>query len=117
MYKVFYYQKPNGEIPVKDFVRSFPDNVIGKINRWISRLQENGPNLRRPIVDKINDKIYELRLSFGHLEPRFLYFYYGKNIIVTHGFLKKTESIPVEEIDRSVRYMNEFLMREGGRVI
>ena len=113
MYKVYFYQKGNGDTPARSFTRSFPDNVIGKIDKWIERLQEHGPNLRRPIADKVRDKIYELRLSFGHLEPRFLYFFHERNIIITHGFLKKTKEIPSQEIDRAINYMNDFLIREG----
>ena len=113
MYKVLFYRRNNDSVPTVEFKRSFPDNVIGKIDKWIERLQEHGPNLRRPIVDKIADKIYELRLSFGHLSPRFLFFYYGKYIIITHGFLKKTREIPRSEIERATEYMHDFLRQQG----
>lgn len=33
-------------------------------------------------------------------------------IVITHGFLKKTRKIPIEEIERAECYMQDFLNRE-----
>lgn len=60
-------------LPVKEFVISLPEEVQGKIVKWISLLQEYGPTLKRPYADKLRDKIYELRLSFGKLETHLVF--------------------------------------------
>ena len=114
MYKYYFYQTQRGDIHVKDFIVNLPEVVQGKIVKWISLLQEYGPTLKRPHADKLRDKIYELRLSFGKLEIRILYFFWGSSVILTNGFLKKTRSIPGSEIEKAINYMNDFIKRNGG---
>ena len=43
--------------------------------------------LQRPYADVLEEPIRDLRISFGTLEMRLLYFILGKSIVVTHGFL------------------------------
>ncbi len=85
-----------------------------KVAAWLGLLQEKGPNLHRPYADVVERSIRELRVSFGSLEIRFLYFIHSDCIVVTHGFLKKTQRTPLEEIERAKRYRNEWLMTFGG---
>ncbi|MBI2174183.1 MAG: type II toxin-antitoxin system RelE/ParE family toxin, partial [Candidatus Omnitrophica bacterium] len=58
--------------------------------------------------DVVRGKIRELRVSFSGLHHRFLYFFHGKHIIATHGFVKKTAAIPEEELSRAQRFMADF---------
>ena len=82
-----------------------------------SQSAREGPDLPRPYADMIRGKIRELRVSFGGLHHRFLYFFQGKRIVVTHGFLKKTAAIPEGEITRAERYMADFCQRlERGEI-
>ncbi len=79
-------------------------------------MEREGPHLPRPYADIVRGKIRELRLKFGHRQYRFLYFFAGKKIIMTHGFLKKTSEVPEEEIFRALSFMIDFLERskQGG---
>jgi len=43
-----------------------------------------------------------------------LYFFYGKTIVITHGFVKKTDAVPVNEIELAERYMDEFIAEQKG---
>ncbi|MDR1736660.1 MAG: type II toxin-antitoxin system RelE/ParE family toxin, partial [Oscillospiraceae bacterium] len=44
---------------------------------------------------------------------RALYFFVvGKQIIVTHGFVKKTQKTPPSEIDRAKQYRKDYLSRK-----
>ena len=85
-----------------------------KAAAWIGLLQEKGPNLQRPYADLLDEPIRELRVSFGRLEIRLLYFIHGKSIVLTHGFVKKTQKTPREEIDMAKRYRNDWLISFGG---
>jgi phage-related protein len=54
---------------------------------------------------------------FGSNHYRFLYFFFGKEIVITHAFLKKTDRIPAGEIERAERRMQDFLERyERGEI-
>jgi len=59
----------------------------------------------------LRDKIYELRPDFGKLSPRIFYFYKGKDIVFTHGFLKKTRAVPDNEIEKAINIMKIYLNR------
>ena len=62
-------------------------------------LQEKGNLLREPYSKHINDGIFEIRGKVGSDITRVLYFfYYDKKIILTNGFIKKTDKTPVNEV-------------------
>lgn len=103
MYYVEFYQTPGGEYPVSGFLAGLPAKVRAKTAKWLQLLQENGPELKRPYSDMLQDGIRELRLSFGHLEVRLLYFIEGKAIVLSNGFLKKTHQTPTAELERAIR--------------
>lgn len=116
-YQVVYYRDARGNCPVKDFLEELPTKVQAKLFKWIQLLEEEGPNLPRPYADVLREKIRELRLKFGSNQYRLLYFFHGKMVVLTHGFLKKTDQVPNEEIERAVRMRNDFLIRsEGGEI-
>jgi phage-related protein len=112
-YEVYYYEDPKRRCPIEDFLQSLPIKVRAKAEKWIQLLEEEGPNLPRPYADVLRDKIRELRLRFGSNQYRFLYFFCGKTVVLTHGFIKKTEQVPEGEIERAIRLMNDFLIRYG----
>lgn len=111
MYKVEFYEDRKKGCPATEFLYSLQIKIRAKVSKWIEKLEEEGPNLPRPYADIVRGKIRELRVGFGSNEYRFLYFFFGKAIIITHGFLKKTQRVPEEEIERAERYMRDFLER------
>ncbi len=76
--------------------------------KWLGLLGREGPHLPRPYADVVRGKVRELRVSFGGLHHRFLYFFHGKHIVVTHGFVKKSSAIPEEELALAQRFMADF---------
>ncbi|MCB4791931.1 MAG: type II toxin-antitoxin system RelE/ParE family toxin [Elusimicrobia bacterium] len=113
MYKIRFYRNERGNIPVMDFLEGLTQEVRAKLYKRMELLQQQGTMLRRPYADKLKDKIYELRASFGRLEIRLLYFYSGREIIITHGFFKKTNHVPEEEIQTAKNHMQNFYKLEG----
>ncbi len=111
MYKVIFYEDLEGKCPTDNFLDKTQLKVRAKIEKWMVKLEEEGPNLPRPFADIVRGKIRELRVRFGPGYYRFLYFFLGKKIIITHGFLKKTDKIPEVEIERSERMMQDYLER------
>ena len=114
MYKVEFYRDRKGRCFPIEFLNEFQTKIRAKLAKWIEKLEKEGPNLPRPYADIVRGKIRELRVSFGSNEYRFLYFFFGKRIIITHGFLKKTDRIPEGEIERAERIMQDFLQRSKG---
>ena len=114
MYEVEFYKYRKGRCFATEFLNDLQTKIRAKVVKWIEKLEKEGPNLPRPYADIVRGKIRELRVSFGSNEYRFLYFFFGKRIIITHGFLKKTDRVPEGEIERAERIMQDFLERNKG---
>ena len=81
-----------------------------KILLAIALLETNGPQLRQPYSKPLGDGIFEIRAKQGNNITRTLYFFYdGKQIILTNGFVKKTQKTPSAEIQRAKKYRAEYL--------
>ena len=107
-YCILFYTTIHGDRPAQEFLVNLPDKIKGKSLRWIQKLEQEGPDLPRPYADIVRGKIRELRISFASQQCRFLYFFYNKYIILTHSFIKKTDKIPENEIERAHRFMCDF---------
>jgi len=112
-YQIVLYTSIQGRCLTKEFLENLPDKIKGKALRWIEKLEQNGPNLPRPCADIVRGKIRELRVIFASGQYRFLYFFYHKYIVITHGFIKKADKIPESEIERAHRFMCDFEQRVG----
>ena len=75
-------------------------------------LQEKGNMLREPYSKHLDDGIFELRCQFGNDIIRILYFFfYEGKIIMTNGFVKKTQKTPKEEIQLAKERRKDFIER------
>lgn len=113
MYEILFYAASNDDCPVQRFLDELPAKPRAKVLRFASHLAALGPDLPRPYADTLRGKIRELRVPYGRLQVRILYFFDGKRVVLTQGFLKKTPAVPTEEIDRAVRRMEDWLGRGG----
>jgi len=107
-YNVIFYETANGRCPSLDFLDQLPIKVGAKSHKWIEKLNELGPDLPRPYADVVQGKIRELRLMFASNQYRFLYFFMGKTIVMTHGFVKKTDKVPYEELRYACKAFDDF---------
>lgn len=75
-------------------------------------LEEKGNQLREPYNKSIDDGIFVLRCKVGNNITRILYFfYYEGKIILTNGFVKKTQKTPAEEIKLAKERRSDFKER------
>ena len=112
MFNAEFYTKENGEKPARDFIESFGEKVHAKFLRSIDLLETNGTFLRLPHSAELQDGIFELRVQETGNIYRVLYFFYiGKRIILTHGFVKKTQKTPHREIEKAKREIEDYRRR------
>jgi len=113
-YQVLFFEDENGNSQIKDFVTSLDPKMRAKVFRLISMVSENGPELREPYSKHLDDGIFELRAKVGSNITRVLYFFFiGRRVIVTNGFVKKTQKAPKAEIDKAKTFRKEYLEKEG----
>jgi phage-related protein len=116
-YEIEFYKKAGQErSPANEYLDAMQEKHRQKALAIMARLEQEGPNLKRPHADVLSgSKIRELRCGFHNLEHRFLYFFANKVIVITHGFLKKTDPVPQGEINRAEQAMEDWIRRTKGR--
>lgn len=111
-FKIVAYEKENGEVPVEKFLEDVNPKMRAKIYGLLEILQEKGNRLREPYSKHLEDEIFELRCKFGNDITRILYFfYYEGRIVMTNGFVKKTQKTPREEIQIAKDRRKDFIER------
>lgn len=112
-FNVEFYHFQNGREPVKEFILEQDSKMKAKILRMIEMLSENGPELREPYSKILDEGIFELRIKQSSNISRILFFFFVEGqIILTNGFLKKTQKTPVSEIEKAKKYRKDFLERK-----
>ena len=111
-FKLIAYEKENGKVPVEEFLDSINSKMRAKLYGLMGILQEKGNMLREPYSKHLDDGIFELRCQFGNDIIRILYFFfYEGKIIMTNGFVKKTQKTPKEEIQLAKERRKDFIER------
>lgn len=113
-FEVEFYETLQGEEPAKEFILSLDKKMRAKMLDTIVLLRDNGNELREPYSKHLSEGIFELRAKFGSDITRVLYFFYvDRRIILTNGFIKKTQKTPVAEIEKAKKYRADYLRRRG----
>ena len=112
MYEVCYYADSRGRKPVEEFIDSLDPKMRAKVFGRLELLEEYGPMLGMPLSRPLLDGIYELRTVSGSDITRILYFFVlGKRVVLTHGFVKKTQKTPNREIEKAKRMREDWRNR------
>ncbi len=113
-FEVIFYEKENGDCPVDDFLRSLDTKMRAKMVGLLELLEEYGNQLREPYSKHLDDGIFEIRCKVGSNITRVLYFfYYEGKIILTNGFIKKTQKTPPEQIKTAKEFRADYKERMG----
>ena len=120
-YEIELYEKADGSCPVAEFFDELEPKMWAKVTRNIDVLSEHNINLREPLVKPVEGGIFELRTQFSNNIARVFYFFFvGKKIILTNGFIKKTQKTPRKYIELALAYKADYVQRgeknEMGRV-
>lgn len=115
-WQVEYYQKKNGKIPVMEYLLSLNPKMRAKAFLEIELLEKHGALLREPYVKPIKGSkykdIFELRIKFSSDISRIFYFTFQNNtFVLLNGFTKKTDKTPQAELDKAVRYKEDYERR------
>ena len=99
------FAKSDDRVPMIDFLESLSIKERAKIFAAIDKLIELKNHALQPkenLSKHLDDGIFELRVSFENRIARSLYFYESnRQIIFTHGFIKKEQKTPKGEIEKA----------------
>jgi phage-related protein len=102
----------NDKVPMIEFLDSLAVKERAKVFAYIDKLIELKNNRIQPkenLSKNIRDGIFELRVSFDNRIARSFYFYESNaKIIFTHGFIKKEQKTPDNEIEKAILIRKVF---------
>jgi len=109
---VIFYRTVDGKCPVQEFIDSLPGKVAQKIV-WVLKLLEDLEIVPSSYFKKIvgTEEIWECRIQFGSNTYRIFCFFIDNSVILTHGFIKKSQRTPTYEIERAEAYRRDFFKR------
>lgn len=109
-FEVEYYVKLDGSCPVMEFIDGLTYKMQAKVMKEIELLALNGNELREPHSKYLRDGIFELRITAEGNITRVLYFFVrGKHVVLTNGFVKKTQTTPPRIIEIAIESRKNYL--------
>lgn len=112
MFDVDFYRLPDGTAPVEEFLDSLDVRMRNKATDSLLLLEEFGNRLREPHSKHLEDGIFELRIKFSSDITRIFYFFWvGRKIILTNGFVKKTQKTSKGQIALAKKYKADYERR------
>lgn len=96
-YKIIFFYTSRSDSPVYDFIKKQDLKSRTKISQYVRLLSEYGPNLKPPYMKKIQNQLFELRIT-GRISIRIFYSPIRREYCLLHAFKKKTQKTPKKEI-------------------
>jgi len=111
---VYFYKTSSLKCPIREFLDSLSGKAARKIT-WVLKLIEEIDVVPKKYFKKLVPyDVWEVRIDFSGNTYRILSFIYNNSqLILTHGFIKKTQKTPKNEIEKAIAYKNEYLNNGG----
>ena len=104
----FFFQTEADREPVRDWVHALPKRERKIIGEDIMTVQFRWP-LGMPLVDNLGSGIWEIRSKLPTRIARVLFFVKDEEVILLHGFIKKTQKTPPEDRALALKRKNAFI--------
>jgi phage-related protein len=114
--EVRFYRQPSGKEPVRDWLLSLSRDERLKIGTDIKAVEFGWP-VGLPVCPSLGEGLWEVRSSLGNRIARVLFCVVEDTMWLLHGFIKKQQKTPPQELALARRRMREVLdaLRRKGR--
>jgi len=110
--RVFFYKSPNGNEPVREWLKSLAQEDRKTIGEDIKTVQIGWP-LGMPVVHKLDPGIWEVRSTLRNRIARILFMVEGSKMVLLHGFIKKSKKTIKRDLDTAKRRVNNLRGKLG----
>ena len=104
---VIFFRTQRGSEPVREWLKSLSDTEKRSIGEDIAYVQYKWP-IGKPRVDHISGPIWEVRSNLGNRIARTLFAIVSGEMILLHGFIKKTQQTPTADIALALKRLKEW---------
>ncbi len=98
MYDVIFYRTDAGNEPALDWFRDLSAEERRIVGFDLRTLQIGFP-MGMPLCKSLGDGLWELRSTLPGKIARVIFFIDGEKFIIVHGFIKKSQKTPKEELN------------------
>jgi phage-related protein len=105
---VFFFQTEAGNEPVRDWLKGLSKEARKIIGADILTVQHAWP-VGKPLVGHLGDGIWEIRSRLKDTIARTLFMEIDQEIILLHGFIKKSQRTPKDDLDLARRRRRLYL--------
>lgn len=105
--QVVFFETKNKKQPVRDFILSLKQNDRKIIGVDIFVVQKTFP-LGLPLVRKMKNNLWEIRSTISQGIVRIFFTIENNFLILLHGFVKKTQKTPEQELAVALARLKEF---------
>jgi phage-related protein len=102
--------------PVEEFLDAQSGKVAQKIT-WVLQIIEELDRVPKKYFKKLESyNLWECRIDFAGNTYRILgFFLHGTTLLLTHGFIKKTQKTPKLEIEKALKYKDDYMTNGENR--
>ena len=105
---VVFYKTDTGKMPVRDWILGFSTDDKRIIGADIKTVEFGWP-IGMPVARPLGGGLYEVRSDCsGNTKARVLFTIYKNKMVLLHGFIKKTQKTPPNDMRIAKRRMKKF---------
>ena len=93
-----FFRSDSGNEPVREWLKTLPAADRRIMGEDIKTVQFGWP-LGMPLVRRLDSGIWEIRVKLENRIARILFFLEGSTMVILHGFIKKQQTTPKQDLD------------------
>lgn len=105
--KVVFYRSETGNEPAREWLKVLPRDDKRQIGEDIKTAQIGWP-LGMPLIRKIDKDLWEVRTRLTDGIARVLFTVDGEYMILLHGFIKKSQKTPQNELKTALNRLGNY---------
>ncbi|WP_434601719.1 type II toxin-antitoxin system RelE/ParE family toxin [Pseudomonas sp. Z4-7] len=94
---VRFFRTDAGNEPVREWLTDLPREHRRRIGTDIKTVQIGWP-IGMPVVRKLDTGLWEVRIDLGDTIARMLFTVVGSDMVLLHGFIKKSQKTPPTDL-------------------
>jgi phage-related protein len=109
--KAHFYAELSGKEPVREWLFELDETDRKKIGQDIMAVQFRWP-VGMPLVRSLGKGLWEIRTNLHNSIARIIFMFENESIVLLHGFMKKTQKTPIQEIELALTRAATYRAKE-----